>query len=149
MFFSINNPNLSNAHEELQEFVLSKEKRGLLEKDFGFYIYIMKLGSMLRRMGITVIGDFYSVPFQKRIVSELSTPPFGLILEFQPKHTNNFSDITYFANEFKYDQKATIKLEMPVCEINTYFPLDCRSRKEIVNDYIKNKIESIMMREQK
>jgi hypothetical protein len=149
MFFSINNPNLSNAHEELQEFVLSKEKRGLLEKDFGFYIYIMKLGSMLRRMGITVIGDFYSVPFQKRIVSELSTPPFGLILEFQPKHTNNFSDITYFANEFKYDQKATIKLEMPVCEINTYFPLDYRSRKEIVNDYIKNKIESIMMREQK
>jgi hypothetical protein len=146
MFFSINNPNLSNAHEELREFVLSKEKRGLLKKDFGFYIYIMKLGSMLRRMGISVIGDFYSVPFQTRVVSELSTPPFGLILEFQPKNKNNFCDITYFANEFKYGQKSTIKLKMPVCEINSYFPLDYRSRKQIIEDYIRNRI-SLMINE--
>jgi hypothetical protein len=33
---------------------------------------------------------------------------------------------------------------MPVCEINSYFTLDYRNRKEIVNDYLKNRIESMM-----
>jgi len=143
MFFSINNPNLSNAHEELREFVLSKEKREISEKDFGFYLYILR-GIILKRLGIIVIGNIGERPFCPRIVSELSTPPFGLVLEFKPKDKKDFCDITFFANEFDYDQKATIKLTVPVYESNLWFPLDYRSKKQIMEDYIRNRISSMI-----
>jgi len=143
MFFSINTPNLSDAHEELREFVLSKEKRGISEKDFGFYLYILR-GIILKRLGIIVIGNIYSDPFKSRVVSELSTPPFGLVLEFQPKEKSGFCDITFFTNEFDYDQKSTIKLKIPVYESNSWFPLDYRTREQMVNDHIKNRIDSMV-----
>lgn len=143
MFFSINNPNLSGVHKELREFVLSKEKRGIPEKDFGFYLYVLS-GKILKRLGIIVIGNVYSDPFESRVVSELSTPPFGLVLEFQPKDKKGFCDITFFANEFDYNQEETIKLTMPVYESNSYFPLDYRTRKQMVNDYIRDRISSMI-----
>lgn len=99
MFFSINNPNLSGAHEELREFVLSKEKRGISEKDFGFYLYVLR-GKILKRLGIIVIGNIGERPFCPRIVSELSTPPFGLVLEFQPKDKKGFCDILHLFVEY-------------------------------------------------
>ena len=143
MFFSINNPDLSDAHEELREFILSKEKRGVSEKDFGFYLYILQ-GIILKRLGIIVIGNIYCNPFKPRVVSELSTPPFGLVLEFQPKDKSGFCDITFFANEFDFDQKATIKLKIPVYGSNSWFPLDYRSRKQIMEEYIRNRISSLI-----
>jgi 5-methylcytosine-specific restriction endonuclease McrA len=143
MFFSINTPNLSDAHEELREFILSKEKRGIPEKDFGFYLYILR-GKILKRLGIIVIGNVYSDPFESRVVSELSTPPFGLVLEFQPKDKKGFCDITFFANEFDYDQEAKIKLTIPVYGSNSWFPLDYRSRKQIIEDYIRDRISSMI-----
>ncbi|PKP59396.1 hypothetical protein CVT91_06765 [Candidatus Atribacteria bacterium HGW-Atribacteria-1] len=143
MFFSINNPNLSSAHEELREFVLSKEKRGILEKNLGFYLYILR-GKILKRLGIIVIGNIQSDPFKTRVVSELSTPPFGLVLEFKPKDKKGFCDITFFANEFDYDQKAEIKLTIPVYGSNSWFPLDYRTREQILNDYIKDRIDSMI-----
>lgn len=145
MFFSVNNPYLSDAHEELREFVLSKEKRGVSEKKFGFYIYIFK-GEILRRLGIVVIGNIQSDPFKIRTVSEISTPPFGLVLEFQPKDKKGLYDITFFANEFDYDQQATISLKIPVYESNTYFPIDYRTKKQVVTDYIKNRIDANISR---
>jgi len=144
MFFSINNPNLSGAHEEIREFVLSKEKRGISEKDFRFYLYVLR-GKILKRLGIIVIGNIEERSFCPRIVSELSTPPFGLVLEFQPKDKKGFCDITFFANEFDYNQKATIKLTIPVYESNSWFPLDYRSRKQIMEDYTRNRISSMII----
>ena len=143
MFFSINTPDLSDAHEKLREFILSKEKRGISEKDFSFYLYILR-GIILKRLGIIVIGNIYSDPFKSRVVSELSTPPFGLVLEFQPKDKSGFCDITFFANEFDYDQKATIKLKIPVYGSNSWFPLDYRSKKQIMEEYIRNRISSMI-----
>ena len=143
MFFSINNPNLSGAHEELREFVLSKEKKGISKKGFGFYLYILR-GEILKRLGIIAIGNIGERSFCHRIVSELSTPPFGLVLEFQPKDKKGFCDITFFANEFDYDQEETIKLTIPVYESNSWFPLDYRSRKQIMEDYIKDRISSMI-----
>jgi hypothetical protein len=143
MFFSINNPHLSGVHKELREFVLSKDKRGISEKEFGFYLYILR-GKILKRLGIIVIGNLYSDPFESRVVSELSTPPFGLVLEFQPKDKKGFCDITFFANEFDYDQEAKIKLTIPVYGSNSWFPLDYRTREQILNDYIKDRIDSMI-----
>lgn len=122
MFFSINNPNLSDAHEELREFVLSKEKRGISEKDFGFYLYVLR-GKILKRLGIIVIGNIGERPFCPRIVSELSTSPFGLVLEFQPKDKKGFCDIIFFANEFDFDQRETIKLQYQFMRVTRGFRL--------------------------
>jgi len=145
MFFSVNNPNLSDAHEELREFVLSKERIGVSEKNFGFYLYIFK-GEILKRLGIIVIGNIQSDFFKTRIVSEISTPPFGLVLEFQPKDKKGLCDITFFANDFDYDKQATVELTIPVYESNTYFPLDYRTKEQVVNDYVKNRIEANLNR---
>ena len=42
------------------------------------------------------------------------------------------------------NQEETIKLTMPVYESNSYFPLDYRTRKQMVNDYIRDRISSMI-----
>jgi len=146
MFFSINNPQLSVVHPELRGLVLSKEKKGISEKDFGLYIYFIKIPGLYRRAGVTGIGNVLDKDFKPRVISELSSYPFGFILEFKPKDKKGFYDISYFANDFDYNQSATIKLSIPVYEVNTWFPLDYRKREEVVNDYIKNKFKENLRR---
>jgi len=138
MFFSINNPKFVLVHPDLQKFVLNVKKEGLNPRNYALYIYILK-GSITRYVGITGILQLRNQTNPiVRIVSELAAPPFGFVLEMQPKldYKNN---IIYFANKFKINEQLDMRLSIPVYESNTEYPLDYRNKEKILMDYIKNK----------
>lgn len=137
MFFSVNNPDLSTLHQDLRAFVLSKERKGITPHRYGLYLYLLR-GSIARYAGLTGIGSFPGG--HTRIISELAAPPFGYVLEFDPKNKRDYCDLTFFANDFDYNQKATVRLRIPVYESNTPFPSDHRTKLQIMEDYIKNKL---------
>lgn len=139
MFFSINNPNLSFVHPELRTLVLNRDKQGISSKRFGIYLYIL-IGDMARYIGIASILQSKNTGNIIRVLSELSAPPFGYVFEIKPKGKEEYCDITFFANEFRYEQKTNLSLKIPVYECNTYFPVDYRTKQEVMNDYIKNKL---------
>lgn len=142
MFSSINSPDLFVVNSELKTLVLNKNRQGISDKKFGIYLYALS-GSIARYLGIAGILQLKSTENINRVLSELSAPPFGYVLEINPKTTKEYCDITFFANEFKYEQKANLSLNIPVYESNTYFPADYRTKKEIMDDYIKNKLQEL------
>lgn len=138
MFFSINNDALSDVHPELRAIVLSKERKGIPREKFRIYLYLLR-GSISRYAGLSVIGSIHTG--ETRILSELAAPPFGYVLEFNPKDAPivEFCDITFLGNDFDFDQRTTLTLEIPTYESNTPFPGDYRGRVKVVEDYIRNK----------
>jgi hypothetical protein len=136
MFFSVNPPGLSKIHPELVKFVLDKWCRELSLDKFGFYVFVLR-GSILRYIGITGILNSDG---STRILSEISAPPFGYVFEIEPKGKANYCDLTSFGNNYKYDDKVTIRIDVPVLEVNSYFPADYRTKWEIMETYIRNKL---------
>jgi len=139
MFFSINNPELSSAIPEFRDFVLDREKRGISEDKYGFYIFI-STGRFLRYIGIG--GILYSDKSFK-VASELCAPPFGYIFEIDPKGKNQSVDITFFANNYTYNDCVNITIEIPVLGISSYLPLDYRNKEQIIQDFYLNVLRLI------
>jgi hypothetical protein len=136
MFFSVNHEDLSTVHEDPRALVLSKERMGVSSDKYGLYLYFLQ-GSVARYIGLTGISSF---PIgHTRILSELAAPPFGYVLEFRPKDKTGYCDLTFFANLFNFSDKKTITLDVPIYESNTYIPADYRTKKQILDDYIRNK----------
>lgn len=143
MFFSINSPNFSDAQQSLRDLVLSRDRRGIDASRCRIYIYYLHNPVLLRRVGVAAMLN--TATARSRIISELCAPPFGYVLELDPKEIDSqMCDITYFANEFGYDICAKrIALRIPILTINTPFPIDFRSRRQVFDTYIKNKLESM------
>lgn len=136
MFFSINSPRLSDVHTELRALILNRERQGISSKAFSIYLYIL-IGTVARYIGIASILQLRKSRKLIRLLSELSAPPFGYVLEINPKNKQDYCNITYFANDFHYNKKVNLSLKIPVYECNTYFPADYRTKREVINDYIK------------
>jgi hypothetical protein len=137
MFFSVNNPDLSTIHEDVRAFVLSRERRGIEPARYGLYVYVLR-GEIRRYIGLA--GILSTSTGRSRLLSELSAPPFGFVLEIDPKEKSQCCDLGFMANEFDYEQKRTIDLEIPVYESNTYFPADYRTKRRVMEDYVRNKL---------
>ena len=136
MFFSINPPTFAETHPDLQGFVLNRHNRNLSPKKYGIYLFILR-GSIARYMGIAGIIDFRSSVV--RLLSELSWPPFGYVLELNPKEKNQYCDITNFANIYSYEDQKTITLRIPVYESNTQFTGDYRTKQQVWYEYLQNR----------
>jgi hypothetical protein len=137
MFFSVNSPDFADIHQDLRALVLSKGRRGIPPKRYGLYVYLLK-GEVARYAGVTGIASL--TEGHHRVLSELAAPPFGYVMEFDPKSKKDHCDITFFANDFDYSEKRTVNLKMPVYESNTAFPADYRTKQQILNDYIRNRL---------
>jgi hypothetical protein len=88
---------------------------------------------MGRNTGIAAWGDF--AKGTSFLASEMSAPPFGFVLEFDPqrdKHDLWGAEITSMLNDFGYDEKTDIAFRMPKYEQNTPVPCDFRTKEEIV-----------------
>jgi hypothetical protein len=139
MFFSINNELTAKVNDDLKTMVLGKLRRGLELKKHRYSIFILS-GALARQAGVS--GILNTNTGSSRILSELSWPPFGYIWEMDPKvkSAENSRDISFFATDFDYDKTATaLNLKIPVLEVNTQFPGDYRTRKEVFEQHIKNK----------
>lgn len=140
MFFSINPEGFSKIHPDLKEFVLKRDSK-LDNKKYAIYMFFM-LGTIVKYIGTMGVLQIKKKHTVTRVVSELSAPPFGFVLEIDPKPDNVLGnyDIIGLAKEYAFYDKTDIHVKVPVLESNTEFPLDFRSRQEIFNTYMKNKI---------
>jgi len=143
MFASINSPDFFEVNQDLRKFVLDKNEKYLNTKKYGLYVYFLK-GPLHKFIGLSSRLNINTRLI--RVVTELATMPLGFVLEIEPKpiyreEYNNF-DILLFSN-FNLSDSIDIHLEIPVLECNSYFPTDYRTREEIFNNYLKNKIEEI------
>jgi len=143
MFFSVNSPQFSATHTDLKKFVLDKESK-LNSTKYALYIALMK-GTIVRYVGTAGILHVKPQSSIIRIVSEISTSPFGFVLEIDPKPDKILggSNIIGLAKDYGYNDKTDIHLKIPVLESNTEYPLDYRTRQEVFLTYIQNKFAEI------
>lgn len=140
MFCSINNFN-DKRMETLRELVLQKEKRGLDKNKYKVCMYFTR--SILTKYAPFSVSLYTSETGCVSIASsEITAYPLGFVLYFDPKPTYKYDgmDITYFAN-YTYDD--CMNIEMPLCikEVNSFLPLDYRTKKEIENCIKKNNLD--------
>jgi hypothetical protein len=135
MFFSINSNGFCDAHPELQQFVLDKEKTGLSSR-YRFFVYYFGGGS-LRSAG--VMGRMNVETGELLAFSELVFPPFGYVLTFgQNAPDSRLAEISHFA-DFKFEDFRVGHVSLPVLETHLVLPGDYRTLAEIQRDYEKNR----------
>jgi len=126
---------------------LGRERRGIDPKRYRLGAYVLS-GTVSRWTGMSsLLYAGSNGSNDVRVVSELSAVPCGFVLECRPHGPERqFLDITGFANQFAYDDTASFDALVPVFDNNTPFPLDYRTKDEIVSntgpDHEQNSLES-------
>ena len=135
MFLVSNNPEFSGKNKLLRDFVLEKENKTIPDS-IRISMYA-NFGIVLKKVGVT--GILYTDTKIQRLVSEIVTIPFGFVLEKYPKE--NKEGLLEMDNFLKYNfnEKVNLKLKIPIKQSNTAYPLDFRSKDEIMK-LRKNKI---------
>lgn len=142
MFFSINEPTFAQKQYDLRNIVLNKYALGLNPKKYGIYLYAPPRAELAKYIGLAAAGTIGQNP-GFRLISELAHPPISSILEIDPKCgvDSNYCNIIDWA-KFGYNEIANeIKIKIPVLESNTGFPLDHRTKTEVMLTGIKNMME--------
>jgi len=130
MILAINNPDFSKENTELVDFILDKENN-LLPPQYKIYSYYNIIG-MHRNIAKSVQVSLTTG--KRRIMSEVSFPPFGYLLTIDSnKPDERLLDISGFA-EYEYDEQRGIELSMEVLPTHLLYPGDYRSREEIVRE---------------
>lgn len=118
--------------EELRAFVRDKNAVGLDKSKFKLCMYETN-STLIKFNAVSTVLNFSDNSFIT--VSELTVPPLGFLLYYSPSDKLDYIgvDITTLAN-YKYDEKLKIEFPLQVLEMNTYFPTDYRTKKQIEND---------------
>lgn len=155
MFFSVNKDLFRFNHPDLVKFVLNKNER-YLSPDIRILVYFT-LGPHARYIGGTSISAIeidpdevsldtmdnllsqYRHDYAKSLYSsEIAFPPLGYVLSFGLEPIDNeLADISFFA-KYRYDDRRTLYLKLPVNPVHTWYPGDYRSKKEIRNNFEEN-----------
>jgi len=143
MFCSINDSNFTNTHTDIKDFILEKESAKIDVTKYALYIYI-SLGQILRYVGKSVdlkVRENLEI-MSSRTISELTTFPFGNVLEFGPSDEKIKQEWNILSNflKYKYNEKVDLDLNFPALEVNIGFPLDYRTKKEIKENRVKCKL---------
>ncbi|MFT6138031.1 MAG: hypothetical protein ACJAUJ_001122 [Salibacteraceae bacterium] len=136
MFIAINDSSFGRENQELIDFVQNEHSTKLSEK-YRVFCYLTR-GGALRYLQQSVVVDF-SVSKLPILCSEISFPPFGYVLTINHKgKLYDLLDITGFS---KNDPDRTLNIKCQLTEQKTAleFPLDYRSKEEIVNAINKEK----------
>jgi len=138
MFFSVNGPTFRESHPDLVRFVLNKERK-YLDPKISIYTYLMSEGSAIREMGITGTGIFKEDKMiQTSVLSELSFPPLGYVMTFGTNPPDErLVEISHFSR-YDYNDWRIMFLKIPALPVHMHIPGDYRTKKEIVEDYLKN-----------
>ncbi len=134
MFLSVNGPTFHKAQPALARFVLNRDARHLPDyvRVFAFYT----VSDRSRSHGLSgMIDGILTGSAKSYFFSETTFPPFGFVMTFgSPPPDDRLTDITYFADEYGYEEKRTLWLRFPVLPIYTYFPGDYRNREKVLGD---------------
>ncbi len=134
MFMSANGPKFQEAQPELARFVLNRRARHLPShvRVYAFFT----ISDRSRSCGVSGLLTGFDGASKKHLLSEITFPPFGFVLTFDsPPPDNRLTDITYFADNFAYEDKpCPVWLRLPVLPIYTFFPGDYRPREKVLSD---------------
>ena len=143
MFLAINPPSVGKENYDLRSFVLNPEKKDFNTKKYGIYIYFLK-GFISKFIGISALLRDRRI----NVLSELAYFPFGFVLEINPpegyKEIYNVCNIAEIANDYDYDEITNINLKIPILETHTIFPLDYRTRNEIISNRIEQRVRELL-----
>lgn len=138
MLCSINNCD-DQRLTPLRSFVLNKEETGIDRRKYRICIYFTR-SNLIKYAPISVCIHQTESGFKSIIVSEITAYPVGVILYLNPTDNEDFEgiDITSFS-QYKYNDECTV--EFPVCvkEVNNIFPIDFRSKKQIISCIEENR----------
>jgi len=134
MSMSANSPQFQSAQPHLARFVLNRNIKHLPDyaRVFAFYT----VSDRSRSSGVSGLLTGLNTGSSKgHIFSETAFPPFGFVLTLgSPAPDDRLADITYFADNFGYDDERTLWLRLPVLPIYTHFPGDYRHREKVLRD---------------
>jgi hypothetical protein len=138
MFMSANGSKFQSVQPELARFVLNQEMRHLPGhvRLFAFY----SIGDRSRSSGVSgLLKGFGGTSPTSYVFSEFTFPPFGFVLTFKcPPPDDRLTNISYWADEFTYNETRTIWPRLPVLPIYTFYPGDYRDREKVLKDGQQN-----------
>lgn len=151
IMFSVNDKQFSKDHQELVKFVLNKDQSHLNPDTKVYAFYTAGGFRMSGGMGKIETNDFSLESLAEkvnglrtkiethRIFSEFAFPPLGYVLAFErEKPDNRLIDISGFAS-YRYSDKDTIELRLPVLPVDSPYPTDYRTRKQMEQDRAQNR----------
>lgn len=137
MFCSLNGPQFAEKYTDIREFILSKNSKKL-PPEITIFMYLNS-SKMITRSGEVCLMDYIN-PSKNCIVSEHNFPPFGFVMYIGNAKYNGLTDITWF-DDYEYDEKVNMPIELPVIEHNVPFPADYRTELEIQYEKIMGMVE--------
>lgn len=139
MFCSINSEDFITKHLYIRKLILGKNEIGLNPDRYAVFMFT-PYASVARYAGVTGVMRFHGDSIGKSVFSEMIVPPYGLVLRLGGDEFEDLCDITFFANKYEYSDNRDIRLTIPIRDVHTYLPGDYRSRKEVVEDVVRNRI---------
>ena len=129
MFCSLNHDRFASLHD-IRNFLLNKEQKGI-NGEYGISMYF-SLGCINKQLPLSVIG--YSNN-RTRAVSEITWYPFGYVYDADKNYNTENFDITDFS-KYGYNEKADININLIAREVNTSFPVDYRSKEQVIGQSV-------------
>ena len=119
-----------------------KDAVGIDRKKYRLQMYFLK-NNIMKFNGFSAVIKFDPTTGslrQSSLVSEITAFPLGFLLYLDPDPTQEYEgvDITPFAS-FHYEDMGCIRLPIEIKEVNNIFPLDYRSKEEIIKTMNENK----------
>ena len=130
----------------IADFVLDNEAKVLNNQNYRIFFYLIsnKTFTKVCPMSWLIKGTNNTEEFTIDIASEIYAYPIGIVVYFNPREGFNHCgvDITELC-EAGYDQKANMRINVPILESNILFPCDYRSREEITSCMNSNIIDEM------
>lgn len=146
MMFSVNDHEFRLYHQDLVKFVLNKEER-YLNSDIRFFAFFNAKGFRTAGGMVQVDTNNFNMDSpeslgeiagrvrakieSQRAPSEIAFPPLGYVLAVDSEQLDyRLIDISYFA-KYRYEDKCSIELRLPVLPIGSPYSMDYRNRQDI------------------
>lgn len=152
-FFSVNGPlsNYTNS-DDLADFVLDKNQQNFPVDKMCVYMFATRSG---RSRANNFQPQMIMGSDNQSYFSEYVSAPLGFVVALKTDTANHpqyiadgLQDISHFSN-FKYDDRATLALSLPIKEIYSAFSGDYRTKQELEHDFAKGKLDGKSFRIQK
>lgn len=131
-FVTANGQHFVTTHPWLKKFLRSSRNRDF-PHDWYVYAFAVK-GTGGRKSGV---GGFYDL-IKKRlcVVAEFTFWPLGTVLAFQPMDDYRLAPIHQYAKYEYTDARAKLILDLPVNPAASAYPVDFRSKEQIIKGRI-------------
>lgn len=128
-FVSANGQHFVKTHPWIRKFLRSSRSKDF-SPDWYVYAFAAK-GPSGRKTGV---GGFYDLIQKKTcVVSEFTFWPIGTVLAFQPMDNYRLAPIHQYAKYDYTESRAGVILDLPVNPADSAYPVDFRTKEQIIN----------------